>query len=977
MKNFCLFLLLSMLNLEEGLAGQDEGSNVVNALPHNEVFQKLFKLLEGCGLDEQAGLRKVYLKGTATCNDGSPAGYYIRRSSGSKRWIVFLEGGWYCYDKRSCNTRWHRMQHLMSSKKWQAVKNVGGILSTKAEENPYWWNANHVFVPYCTSDSWSGRRAVPVLDTPFTFMGAAIVEQVISELLPLGLQNANSLLLAGSSAGGAGVMLNLEHVQTLLYPYPNIIVRGITDSGWFLDRAPYSHYSESLASVEAIKKGLNLWDGQMPKTCKAKYKHEPWRCFFGYRLYPTLLTPLFVFQWLFDEAQMTADNVGAPMTKQQWDYVHKMGDSLRTSFRNVTSVFAPSCISHSILTKRDWHLLKIDDVSLPQALRCWEINTNFKNNGISPVRGLRRKNGGGKGNHLSNSTHMVGQHKKKRRKNGLKIRTKKNKRGGARRNGQKFGLHNDSCKMRLIERCSWPQCNHSCPKLHNPFTGEEMDFIELLKSFGLDMTSVANALGIDIHTLNNMDQEELLNLLTQQAKCMRPSRPIGQYKCRRKGDKMWYFLVFPLFQYVNGHEQLVGISPLYLTVSSLLRDTNQGTKLIERELQINWESDAFDAIAVYRENPNVEPSDKIFQISTLGISDGLVETNVTLGKPVFPNGWDMNSDSPPIPGDHCLPFWVVGFKQHKIITADCIKIRPTWMQDNRLVIRNLPITSLFIPGTHNSGCYKRGSLFSQRRDTTGKYILTQDQSIWNQLVYGIRYLDFRIGYYPVKNATSETSDNCFWINHDLIKVRHMTPILRELKGFLAKAKDEIVILDLHRFPIGFNNRPQRHEQLVKYLERELKPIAIPFKSPSVTLDEIWEGEQRLIISYGEKEVQKKHNWLWPPIRQLWGNKQTVEKLYNFLDNIMTNDSVRIPSKGMWAAMAQLTPGPLDLLFNPKGSLREMAHLVNPSLSKWCRKKWWNMANIVTSDFFLETDIINTAIAANVQQGSGPQEYTTF
>lgn len=27
------------------------------------------------------------------------------------------------------------------------------------------------------------------------------------------------------------------------------------------------------------------------------------------------------------------------------------------------------------------------------------------------------------------------------------------------------------CQHRLIERCSWPQCNHSCPKLHNPFTG--------------------------------------------------------------------------------------------------------------------------------------------------------------------------------------------------------------------------------------------------------------------------------------------------------------------------------------------------------------------------------------------------------------------------------------------------------------------------------------------------------------------------
>lgn len=44
-----------------------------------------------------------------------------------------------------------------------------------------------------------------------------------------------------------------------------------------------------------------------------------------------------------------------------------------------------------------------------------------------------------------------------------------------------------------------------------------MDFIELLKSFGLEMENVANALGIDMQTLNNMDQGELLNLLTQQS----------------------------------------------------------------------------------------------------------------------------------------------------------------------------------------------------------------------------------------------------------------------------------------------------------------------------------------------------------------------------------------------------------------------------------------------------------------------------
>lgn len=69
---------------------------------------------------------------------------------------------------------------------------------------------------------------------------------------------------------------------------------------------------------------------------------------------------------------MDADNVGAPVTKQQWDYIHKMGDALRQSFENVSAVFAPSCISHSVLTKRDWMNVKIDDISIAQAIHCWE-----------------------------------------------------------------------------------------------------------------------------------------------------------------------------------------------------------------------------------------------------------------------------------------------------------------------------------------------------------------------------------------------------------------------------------------------------------------------------------------------------------------------------------------------------------------------------------------------------------------------------
>lgn len=47
-------------------------------------------------------------------------------------------------------------------------------------------------------------------------------------------------------------------------------------------------------------------------------------------------------------------------------------------------------------------------------------------------------------------------------------------------------------------------------------TGEEVDFIELLQSFGVNIRNLSTELGIDVESLIHMDQEELLNLLTQQ-----------------------------------------------------------------------------------------------------------------------------------------------------------------------------------------------------------------------------------------------------------------------------------------------------------------------------------------------------------------------------------------------------------------------------------------------------------------------------
>ena len=58
-----------------------------------DTFRKLAQALYQRGDKAENRLsRKFFYDHEVTCNDGTSAGYYIRRNYQSKRWIVFLEG---------------------------------------------------------------------------------------------------------------------------------------------------------------------------------------------------------------------------------------------------------------------------------------------------------------------------------------------------------------------------------------------------------------------------------------------------------------------------------------------------------------------------------------------------------------------------------------------------------------------------------------------------------------------------------------------------------------------------------------------------------------------------------------------------------------------------------------------------------------------------------------------------------------------
>lgn len=390
---------------------------------------------------------------------------------------------------------------------------------------------------------------------------------------------------------------------------------------------------------------------------------------------------------------------------------------------------------------------------------------------------------------------------------------------------------------------------------------------------------------------------------------------------------------------------------VHLTVSSL-EDTY---------LELNWVTKCDpmydmvpDEIALYDKNPLDRNEEMPPRVSILArrYPDGYYKTKVKFGSPWLPGNWEYQENMVQAEhGQHCFPYWIASLKRDMLIDVQCLKINPTWMFDNSHRIGKKRIGSVIIPGTHNSGSSKTVAFLQN-------YVMNQDRNIWTQLVFGIRYLDLRVGYYGKEG---------FFINHDVVRITKLVPVLREIRKFSELAPREIIIIDFHRFPYPSDFTVSLHESLTKLLHNELHDLALFPSGLQIgngpTFNEIWARNKSIIVCYNEKEVSSNNRWLWHPIEQFWGNKRDVGELKSFLDTaIKQHKSILNP---MWSLMAELTPQALDVIFRTN-NLRKLANNVNRHVTKWVRGEWSNSSvNIVATDYFLGNDIINVAIAKNV------------
>ncbi|XP_034232763.1 PI-PLC X domain-containing protein 1-like isoform X1 [Thrips palmi] len=358
-------------------------------------------------------------------------------------------------------------------------------------------------------------------------------------------------------------------------------------------------------------------------------------------------------------------------------------------------------------------------------------------------------------------------------------------------------------------------------------------------------------------------------------------------------------------------------------------------------------------------------------------ADGVLEDRVEDGPPLavvstdgMPSGWRAtNVQERHTPSSQlgytsrCLSYWAAyerplagpSDNRSDVLAVTCLRTRPTWMADFRAELGRLRLVDLFIPGTHDSASVQEDG----RQNIIDRYTVTQDESILGQLIYGVRYIDLRVGFYSSK-------DKQWWANHGVVRMQPLQGVLSDIKAFVGNT-DEIVILDVQNFPAGFGKDNKVHLKLVHLLETELGEM-MAYRDHGQgwgsRLEDIWSSGRRLIVAYDKEDVLPASRKLWPAVRQFWGDAQTAEQLTRYASTIMSQQYIR---GFAWALMAELTPNARLIASNPTGSLRRLAHQINRNVTSWAEGPWGELINTLAVDFVRSTGVVEAAIWHNLRR----------
>lgn len=278
--------------------------------------------------------------------------------------------------------------------------------------------------------------------------------------------------------------------------------------------------------------------------------------------------------------------------------------------------------------------------------------------------------------------------------------------------------------------------------------------------------------------------------------------------------------------------------------------------------------------------------------------------------------------------------------RNNIITPIC----SLWMEKYSALLRKLTLTEMTLPGTHNSGSYRPVS------QVGSVWVKCQSLSLAQQLQYGIRVLDLRIG---------QKSPGNYIICHDIWHTSYsLAQALSEVTDFINKSNKEIVILDFHRF-VKLGSKRYDYNQLKQQISSALVEYSVPPSCAGETLGAIWSQgnpKQRIVVAWN---TDNPDTYMWPGVKQQWyKDAESPSALYQCIKNDTLSPP---PAPCMWAECSFVKS---SLLHSPISN----AVRIDPTITNWYfgGSRFCETANVISVDFFSKhSNVVQAAVIGSL------------
>eukprot|EP00747_Dinoflagellata_sp_TGD_P109381 gnl/TRDRNA2_/TRDRNA2_170663_c0_seq1.p1 gnl/TRDRNA2_/TRDRNA2_170663_c0~~gnl/TRDRNA2_/TRDRNA2_170663_c0_seq1.p1 ORF type:complete len:454 (+),score=83.95 gnl/TRDRNA2_/TRDRNA2_170663_c0_seq1:93-1454(+) len=307
----------------------------------------------------------VSLKDTdklATCNDGSPAGFWYKPGEDKNLYTIFLMGGDDCIDEQDCEERFMSKPDLVGTSHLSQTKEFGGLFDSCYS---VLGKGTIAYTQYCTSDLYMGDNQEPGFTGQlkgWQFNGQRHVTALIQHMVEykgLGQAEGQKLVFGGWSAGSYGAVNWLDFVSQMLdgiAPY-KVQVLGAFDG--ILGFGPKME--------ERIKKQVPLFNawGMINQDCAANIGDSPEHCLIAHNKLPYLKSSYIMAMPQTDAFPCTQmfGSCSFPLTLEQSTWLEKFATTVTAymskpapqSLSSCGMHYSYQCFEHGMSMTEGWY----------------------------------------------------------------------------------------------------------------------------------------------------------------------------------------------------------------------------------------------------------------------------------------------------------------------------------------------------------------------------------------------------------------------------------------------------------------------------------------------------------------------------------------------------------------------------------------------------------------------------------------------